>query len=158
MLTAKLTFIDEHRKVLAAMERKERIVLARAGGFGRMVMKRSMGRGGTGKRQRKSEPGQAPKTHIGTIKNRTFFAVNTRNKTVVIGPESAQISARAARPTTAKTVPQLLNEGGRAIMPVKNDKGKTRLVSIEIEPRPFVGPVRPLVVGKAMELLKTIKL
>lgn len=99
--------VDQSRKVLDAMDRKEARVLVRTGAFGRRTMRRTIPR-----RKSKSAPGRPPHAHRpgGSGLKDVRYQVSRYNGSVIIGhqryPRRNVISNKPA--------PQLLNEGGPA--------------------------------------------
>lgn len=116
--------IDESRRALAQIEKKERRVLIRTGSFGRTTMRRNFR-----KRKKPSKPGQPP--HVRQSGNRGLKLVRwalVGKQTVVIGPLKFNTSTRSSKPT-----PQLLEEGGTA----RIKTGSEGTATARFRPRPF---------------------
>ncbi len=96
------------------------------GAFSRKVM-RSLFKNKTGA----SDPGSPPHVHTKKLKNRTLFAVDPQQLSVVTGPATAD-SARG------QNVARILNEGGRTTVTAGFNTGK----SIYVAPRNWTSPTR----------------
>src|SRR5690554_6222616 len=107
--------------VIRQTEKAKRKNLAQAGGFTRLVARRSIR-----KRKRVSTPGQPPSSHQGDYRRSIFFAYEPHRDSVVIGPR-ADYGSR----TTNPTVPEMLEFGG-----VVRRGGQTR----RYRARPHMGP------------------
>ena len=133
-----------------ALKRKERRVLKMTGGYGLKVY-RSLT-----KKKRPAEPPKYTKTGRlskrwvnwknrlqrerppfmvrGQLSQRSNFVVDERRGNVIIGPYKLQSNTRSAKP-----VPRLLDEGGRAI--VRMGKRRRRRINVMYRPYPFRRPL-----------------
>lgn len=141
--------------------------LSRFGAFYRTAVRSSMR-----KRKKPSKPGQPPSVHEGSIKRLTFFSYDASSRSVVAGPAIFKGKARAVQ-SVGKTVPQVLDEGGKLVVQEvqlsgglwvgsrKTLEGKarpTRTRGATIQPRPFKMPALRKVAPKFPEMFKdTIK-
>jgi hypothetical protein len=142
----KASFFDRPA-VIAAVGRQKAAGLSKAGAFIRQRAKTSIR-----KREKISEPGSPPNSHVGTLKDRIVFQFYPHTESVVVGPT-------LFRSRGGRTVPQLLEFGGRYEGPprtiyTKNPVGRgangkfaargvraIRLSSSTVySPRPFMGP------------------
>jgi hypothetical protein len=98
---AKGLFFDRQR-VLSAVDRATRRVLARFGAFVRTRARTSIRR-----RRTVSPPGGPPHSHVGLLRRLIVFAFEPRRQSVVIGPLLSN-----GRQSERPTVPELLEEGG----------------------------------------------
>lgn len=88
-------------KVLASAADATRSVLSRFGAFVMTTARHSMPR-----RMKRSEPGQPPSAHKGTLRDNIFFAFDEAKNSVVIGPV----------PLGAGVAPGVLEHGGWAML------------------------------------------
>jgi hypothetical protein len=112
----KQAFFDSS-KVTKSLDRATKKALSK---FGAFVRQRS--RSSIRSRKKVSMPGQPPSSHVGTLKKLIFFAYESEQKTVVIGPT----------PFGKGTAPSLLESGGIAVS--RNGK------RLNYRPRPFMKP------------------
>lgn len=145
---SRVRIIDQSYKLAKALSRKERTVLFRTGGYVRKVLRSRIRR-----RKTTSTAGKYPHAHTkgGTGLKEVRFKVdrdgaNVRklagDYTVVVGHYKYTRNKKAAVPI-GKTVPQLINEGGRAYTPRRarkyrdKDGIKTRRRVNKYRARPF---------------------
>jgi hypothetical protein len=123
--------------------------------FGAFV--RTRARSSIRTRKTPSEPGTPPSSHEGTLKKYIYFGYDQNVRSVVIGPEKTnQVFFNGdGRPVTG-TVPEVLERGGeirilevfkygrwqRADLRSRRSIAglKTRLRTVKIEARPYMGP------------------
>lgn len=100
-------FVDR-RAVREVMDRRTLAVFGRFGAFVRKVAQRSIRR-----RKRPSQPGSPPSSHSGELRRFLYFAVDTRRRSVVIGPAATNQTFfdDDMRPVRG-TVPEVLEYGG----------------------------------------------
>lgn len=126
--TAKMFFDSE--KVLKALSRKEIRVLSAIGAHARKDARRSLR-----PRKKASSPGSPPSIHT---KNKFFslkniqFEADLKSKSVIVGP----ILLRTSNVKSTKTLPELMEFGGRAMVEVDRDK----MVPANYPARPTMGP------------------
>ena len=145
--------VDTH-KVLSTLERKNRKVFYRLGGYCMQVMRRSMRPGG--KKGKKSQPGEPPRYHEKTLRRLIFWGIKPHGLTLVVGPELFRQSSAARQKLhgSITTVPQLLNEGGKVTLKrARFVPGGTKQRYL---PRPFIDPVQKVGNAKWKELLRTV--
>lgn len=111
----------DRETVKRATDRYERKVLTKTGAFGRTVMRRSFRRTST-----VSAPGRPPHSHVGLLRDLTYFAYDQQAGSVVVGPILFK-----RKKGTSKTLPELLDQGG-----VVSENGETKTYRA----RPFVDP------------------
>ncbi len=130
--------------VREAIDRGKRDALSKQGAFVRQRARSSIR-----KRERASNPGEPPSSHVGTLKRLILFAFDQATESVVVGPERLFF-----KPTTGGVpIPSLLEFGGRAVIRhvLRNQVRPTvaawagvgprvEEVEAEIRPRPFMGP------------------
>jgi len=125
--------------------------LMRMGGNLRTIARRSM-------RVRKgpSEPGNPPNAHTRLLRDNIFFAYQFDTSSVVVGP--ALLKEKMIHVPKGQTVPEFLEFGGTLMVREFNDRGrwirsrylnppagaKTRKRSVEVKPRPYMGPALEL--------------
>lgn len=134
--------IDESRRVLAAMDRKERRVLYRSGSYGRTVMRRTIPR-----RKKKSARGRPPHAHApgrSGLKD-VRYAVGPGQVVIghiqYFGGTLHKDSKGVRRSSTAsKPVPQLLNEGGPARLRTDHPERGVTDTPVYVGERPFRDP------------------
>ena len=139
--------------IISRMTRKTRRVLSATGAYARGVMKKGM-------RYRKatSQPGDYPSAHKGNplLRQLIFFGADIATGSVVIGPILFKPSGEA------KTIPQLINEGGTVVRPrkfvvkgrqPKRIEGKATLT---YQPRPFVELTLPIAAGRLVTNMEKI--
>jgi hypothetical protein len=143
MISVDFSMFLDRAKVIAAVENKRLKVFLRLGGFTMQVMRRSMRYS-----KKISEPGKPPHARRNNpqLREKTFFGYETSTDTLVVGPT---IYRSKTKPASGKTVPQLLNEGGRA--DVVTPRG---VVKADYRPRPFVAPAQEIGNEKFAELLE----
>jgi hypothetical protein len=140
------------QKILAAIARKEKRVLFKSGAYGRRVMRSGMRPGG--KKRKSSAPGQYPRYHQGSNRalRHVLFEVNLRDGTVVIGPPigwtkqilgAGDSDVISRTQFTGKTVPQLVNDGGRSVVTTLFESGVSQSLSVNHDARPFVALSMP---------------
>lgn len=147
----KKTFFDK-KAVAGSVDKASSRVLPKFGAFVRRAA-RSLIR----KAKRVSEPGQPPKGKTGVLRDFLFFAYDGSEDRVFIGPaKTNQVFFQGDGKPVTGTVPSILEAGGRiSILEVfkwgkwrradlrsrRHNAGlPTRLRTIQIEPRPFMGP------------------
>jgi hypothetical protein len=106
-----LQFFDR-KAVLDRVGAGKARVLSKAGAFIRQRAKTLIRPAPKSGKDRSAKPGDPPKSHVGLLRDRIFFALDQDTDSVVIGPELLN-SARKNR-GTEKTVPLLLETGGSA--------------------------------------------
>lgn len=138
MITVDFKMFLDRPHVMQRITAKQRRVFAKTGGYGRQAMRRQMRPGG--KKRKSSLPGEPPRTQVGLLRKLIYFGLDNEQETVVIGPELTH-GAKKTQALGGQTVPELLDQGGRASLVFPD--GNTKIV--EYLPRPFVDPVRPTV-------------
>ncbi len=123
-LRIKDLFFDR-QKVVRAVDKAKRQVLAKAGAFIRLTARRSLRT-----RAGSAPPGQPPHSHTGLLKRFILFGYDPGPDSVVVGP------ARINRTTDA---PHTLEFGGTTVVE-RGLKAKVRKRKVRIAPRPFMGP------------------
>ncbi len=146
-LSAKLFLQLDTRKLVKAMDRKERKVLYRSAAYARTTMKRGMRR-----RKKASGVGDYPSAHSSEIRDTIAFAVNPSSGASIVGP-LAFSKQPSWLPSGITTVPQLLNEGGTVRRIVKK---KTQIQ--RYKPRPFVDLTTVVAAKRLAENMKNIPL
>lgn len=122
-----LKVVWKTRDVLNAMDKKRAKVLYQTGAYARTTMERSMRT--APKKARNASKVRPPYTHrttnghAGALRRLIGFQVEERRGTVTAGPAIATFRSRTV-PITAKTVPELLDKGGIAMVATKS--GGTR--------------------------------
>lgn len=106
---------------VAEMTDEQRIAYARA-----VAIAKRQGKPRPRRPMQSSNPGQPPRSHLGSLKRFLFFAYDREGNSVVIGP--ARLNGVSGGPDALEA----LEEGGRS----KNAKGK----AIRVAARPFMGP------------------
>ena len=145
------TFLDRPT-VIEALEFKYVRVMARLGGFIRTTMQRLMRY-----RKRASEPGEPPTSwrgsagNSGALRRLIEFGYDRNAHTLVVGP---QLIKSPTIPLGGKSVPQLLDEGGSAML--RKLGGKSVLANFDA--RPFRQPAAEKGINKFRELLATVPL
>jgi len=122
---AKALFFDRP-KVQRAMDRGTARALNRSGAMIRLTARRSIRR-----RKNPSMPGQPPSSPTGILRESILYGFDPRQRSVVAGP--ALRRSGAGDGGTARTVPALLERGGRVR---RRGKRKTH----RYQARPFMGP------------------
>ena len=127
-LKFKLIFFDS-AKVLQAVDKAKRAVLAKAGAFVRQTAKTSI-------RAKKGSapPGRPPHSHTGLLRKFIFFGYDRGTDSVVVGP------AKLNRATEA---PHVLEFGGQTTVERRRyRRGRVQKVRrrVTIDARPFMGP------------------
>ena len=130
--------------VTGALDRKTVRVMARLGGFVRVVMQRSMR-----KRKGPSKPGSPPNAHIGTLRALTEFGYDAQDKSLVVGPHKID---SPTIPVGGGTVAELLNQGGDALVYALGG----RSVKAHFSPRPFTDPALDKGITKFRDELATV--
>lgn len=139
-------FLDR-KGIGAALDKKERTVLNRAGGFSKVTMSRGM--------RRKKGPGPAggyPNAHSGELRKLIYYNYNQNEGGVIIGPLGFSSQPKWL-PAGIATVPQLINEGGTATRQVSG-KQRRRVYP----PRPFVDLTLPVAAKKLADLYEEVPL
>jgi len=123
-------FFDK-KKIVDAVDKATRKVLAKFGAFVRQAAKSSIRT-----RKRISQPGQPPSSHAGTLKRLIFFGYDADRRSVVIGP----------MPFRKAEAPALLEQDHVAgttrtvVRTVKSKRGGTQRRRMVYRARPFMGP------------------
>ena len=147
--SVKKTFFDR-AAITDKLDPAMRKVFSKFGAFVRQRAKTSIrnapkrkknAKPGQKQKARVSLPGKPPLSHTGTLKKFIFFSYDTEEKTVVIGPTLAGSSSGA---------PQVLEEGGTAVVRIRGEKPK----AIRVEPRPYM---QPAFTGAFSDLQKDLK-
>ncbi|KKM63424.1 hypothetical protein LCGC14_1511610 [marine sediment metagenome] len=129
-MMAKQMFFD--RKVVTRrVDRTTRRVLSRFGAYVRTTARSSIRR-----RNKTSEPGRPPSSHVGLLKRLIYFGYDPQRETVVIGPTPLH-----GRQT--KDALEMLEYGGttRRVLEGysrRGPRGKKR--TVRYKARPFMGP------------------
>lgn len=123
-LRIKDLFFDR-QKVVRAVDKAKRHVLAKAGAFIRLTARRSLRT-----RAGSAPPGQPPHSHTGLVKRFILFGYEPGSDSVVVGP------ARINRTTDA---PHTLEFGGTTAIE-RGRKGKGRKRKVRIAQRAYMGP------------------
>lgn len=137
---AKKLFFDRPA-VKKMMDRKTLVYLRNAGGFIRLVARRSI-RKATRKHQ-VSAPGSPPLSHTDLLKQNIFFGLEPSNQSVVAGPVPIH-----NRRSGTRDVPRILEEGGTATVESSVDvtrrrrdqTGRRTRRRVRIAARPYMGP------------------
>ena len=141
----KLHYFFDTAAVERALQQKQRRALARTGAYARAIIRNSMksGRGGS------APPGQPPRYHLRTLKDRIFFAYDPAGS-VVVGPTLSTNSDGTL------TVPELLEQGGTVTVRRRDARtGKyTRRERHRYRPRPFVAPALTAAMARLREELR----
>lgn len=124
--------ILEQEKILDSAERASLRALARFGAFVRQRAKTSIR-----PRDKISEPGKPPSSHVGLLRDRILFEVERAAKNVVIGP-------MLLRGTTSPDALAALEHGGQSLI---MDRGQAK--SALIQARPFMQPAFDIELEKA---------
>lgn len=123
---AKEGFFDR-AKVIGAVGKASIRVLSRFGAF-----VRTRARSSIRKRKKISLPGQAPSSHVGTLKDLIFFSYDQGHRSVVIGPTLSN------RPSGATAT---LEYGGDAEIQERLFKTKKPVAKkVRIKARPYMHP------------------
>ena len=137
MVTKEMFF--DSRAVTSAVDRATRRVFSKFGAYVRTAARSSIRR-----RKGVSTPGRPPSSHVGLLKKSIFFAYDPTRKSVVVGPAKLHSGTGG--------IPRLLEEGGRARLPVDRfvftsvggrRRAKREVIgykSVVFQPRPFMGP------------------
>ena len=146
------TFLDRDA-VKSALEYKHRRVMAKLGGYCRTTMQMLMRR-----RDRKSKPDvEAPtswrreKGGNGALRALIEFGYDAKDQTLVVGP---QLITSPTKALGGKTVPQLLDQGGTAVI---RQFGGSRVIA-HFAPRPFTEKAFNKGYEKLGKLLETVPL
>jgi hypothetical protein len=126
---AKKLFFDRP-KIMDAATKATRKVLSKFGAFVMTSARQSI-RNTKGP----SAPGQPPHSRTGLLKKFLFFGYDPARASVVIGP----VKLTKDLSPDGKTIPQLLEEGGKAAFHTKFAKNR-RARAYTLAPRPFMGP------------------
>lgn len=126
---AKSQFFTED--VVKAEEIGKRKALSQIGAFVRRSSRSSIRK--VGKKGKSSKPGKPPKSRTGLLKDFIFFAYDSHDRSVVIGP--ARLNKPKPEHSTAQTVPELLEFGGQASV---MERGRD--VRVTYAARPYMGP------------------
>jgi len=137
-------------KMIDRVERKNRRVLFRLGGYTRTIMKRLI----RVRKRKVSSPGRPPFARSAKSPLRRLIAFKvTGSESVATGP--LLFRSRALEPGGGKTGAQLLNEGGSAVQ--VNKAGRKSNV-MRYRARPFIEPARKQALPKLIELIKATPL
>lgn len=120
---------SNRRAMLSAAQRASARVLRRFGAYVRTTASRSIR-----KKKRESQPGEPPRSVLGTLKRFTLFDYDPAEQSVVIG---------AALLPGKKDAAEVLEHGGRTTRTITRWRGRARkreTVAAKYEPRPFVRP------------------
>lgn len=161
-------FYLDRKGIVHRVREGSRQALNKAGAFIRTRARSSIRPGG--KKGRVSQPGEPPRSHVGTLKRGILYGIDERGfqLSTVIGP--LKEDAQSGRPVIG-TVPRVLEQGGdveltelfhkarvwgdlRGTAAAENigywqivsrrkklpPNARTRKRTIHIEPRPFMGP------------------
>lgn len=146
-------FFFDREAVTDALSRSEKRTLEKLGSFTRAAAKRSIRRS-----PKPSQPGQPPHAHTSTgsyasLENILFF-YDEKKADVVIGPVKIRTN-QLKGPSTASTVPQLMEEGGSLVLTKKSRSGKGHYQKrVVVDARPFMGPAQK---SAAKDVDKAIK-
>ena len=169
----------EPAKLSKAIDRKNRTVLNRTGGFGRKTMrrlfrtapnqrkppKRKYKRDGTEtdgykrwlmKREAEKTRKRAPYDRGGALKKLTFYAIDEESGSVLIGPAFFD-GTGTVQPVTHKSGASLLDQGGQAKMLVYKKSGPEWVVR-KWRPYPFREPTMEKTEPAFMKNMKDIPL
>ena len=135
-------FIDR-KGIGDALDKKERRVLARAGGYSRSTMRRGMRR-----RRGAGQEGGFPNAHSGELRDLIYFNYDPKEGSVSIGPLRFR-NQPSWLPSGVETVPQLINEGG-----IVRRKIAGKLRTRRYRKRPFVELTRQKAAPKLVEIYK----
>lgn len=141
-MTPRLTAAVEFnaREILNREAKRDRRVLFRAGAYARTVMRRLMKR-----RKGPSSPGDPPHAHAGDLKEKIRFDVDPVALDAVAGP--IQFDGKGDT-QTSKTIPALLNEGGRATVKLGGKRVRARY-----RPRPFTDQANETAAERLADLI-----
>lgn len=141
---AKGLFFDD-KKILDRAEREELRALAK---FGAYVRRRA--RSSIRKRQRVSDPGEPPSSHVGLLRKFIFFFVEKSDKNVVIGP------IRLNQKQELPTIPELLEYSGDAVRRQATLRNRLAVWSrrLHYRARPYMHPAFEAELPNAPELLR----
>lgn len=131
---SRFVFFDTNA-VRKATSKAERKVLNRFGAMVRTTAKRSIRK--ATKRTRQSEPGDPPRSHTAYLKRGIFYGFDIESRSVVVGPVKSK----------SGNIPEALEYGGTT-------KQKKTGDTIDIEPRPFMGPALDKMLPKLPALWK----
>ena len=153
MVTAKIKDLFFDRAlIIARVNIGVRDVFSKFGAYVRTRAKSSIRR-----RKRPSIPGMPPSSHVGTLRDLIYFGYDPFERSVVIGPTPTnQVFFKGDGSPVSGTGAQVLEEGGqirilevfkygrwqRADLRSRRKLAglKTRLRTIAIAPRPYMGP------------------
>lgn len=138
--------------VAGAVDKASLRVLSTFGAFVRRSARSSIR-----KAKRSSLPGEPPKAKVGTLRDFLYFSHDSQRDSVIVGPSKTnQVFFNGDGKPVTGTVPQVLEEGGfiRVMEVFKWGKWRkadlrskrrnaglpTRLRTVRIAPRPFMGP------------------
>lgn len=113
--------VMETQKLLLAVDAKRRKVLFQTGGYARTTMYRSLNKTAP-KKARNANRKRPPYTHrtknghAGALARLVGFQVSEKDGSFVAGPNIANFQSKTV-PITARTIPELLDKGGRAMLP-----------------------------------------
>jgi len=122
---AKSSFFDKPA-VMSAVDKATRKVLSKFGAFVRTRSRSSIRR-----RKKTSAPGQPPSSHLGLLKDNIFFVFDKSRQSVVIGPILLNQKTHST--------PEALEYGGPSQV-FQGRRERKKLRTVEIRPRPFMGP------------------
>lgn len=151
------SFFFDVPRVIKAMDETSRRGLSKAGAFVRRTAKGLIRK--VGKSGKPSQPGNPPKSRTGVLRDFIFFAWDPSARSVVIGPaKTNQVFFNGAGQPVKGTVPEVLEYGGSIgilewFLPSqqkwtradlrsrrKIDERQTRIRTVKIEARPYMGP------------------
>lgn len=110
----------DRKPIIEALGRARAQAMAKAGAF-----VRTRGRSKLRRRKAASKAGQPPSSHVGTLKDKTYFSYDPATRSEVIGPEKF-----------GKGAAETIEAGGNEVL--TDSKGHTR--NAHYDPRPWMGP------------------
>lgn len=131
----KKAFFDR-RRVMIAVDRSTRKALSKSLAFIRQTARTKVLK----RRTNESPPGHPPSVRAsgaGASLRNILFAYDERTKSGVVGP--VRYLTRT-KPSSGKTVPQVLEFGSREVIKSRSRRGLFRRKMARYEPRPFMGP------------------
>ena len=145
-------FLDR-KTVMSAVDKKARRVLARTGGYTKVVVQRSMRKAGkparigargqvVGGQAHTSKPGQPPRWHTRKLKDNIYFFYDMKQREVVIGPLPFK-NTPTVKPSTPSGAALLEFGGGASV--VRRGKSRKRGTKrrVVFKARPFMAPAIP---------------
>lgn len=165
------SFFFDVPRVIKAMDAATRSGLSKAGAYIRRSAKGLIRK--VGKSGKPSQPGNPPKSRTGVLKDFIFFAWDPTARTVVIGPaKTNQVFFKGSGQPVSGTAPEVLEYGGqigilewflpsrqkwvRADLRSKRKlaERQTRIRTVKIEARPYMGPAYAMNEDKLPSLIK----